>query len=217
MKRNLINWIGILGVISLLSYTVAVIFAPLAYPGYNWLSQAVSDLSANNAPSRTLWNQLSSLYGPCGIVSVTTVCIFIKDKLNKTSRWGIYLFCIMNWISNVGYTMFPLSDSGNAGAFQDIMHIYVITVLVVLLSIISLVLIMIGGYKNRKHLSLAIFASTTLFLMFVGAIGTNIAPKKIFGVFERFSVFAVTIFNAVLGIYLFNNFKWVTNYEESNI
>lgn len=217
MKRNLINWIGILGVISLLSYTVAVIFAPLAYPGYNWLSQAVSDLSANNAPSRTLWNQLSSLYGPCGIVSVTTVCIFIKDKLNKTSRWGIYLFCIMNWISNVGYTMFPLYDSGNAGAFQDIMHIYVITVLVVLLSIISLVLIMIGGYKNRKHLSLAIFASTTLFLMFVGAIGTNIAPKEIFGVFERFSVFAVTIFNAVLGIYLFNNFKWVTNYKESNI
>lgn len=217
MKRNLINWIGILGVISLLSYTVAVIFAPLAYPGYNWLSQAVSDLSANNAPSRTLWNQLSSLYGPCGIVSITTVCIFIKDKLNKTSRWGIYLFCIMNWISNVGYTMFPLSDSGNAGAFQDIMHIYVITVLVVLLSIISLVLIMIGGYKNRKHLSLAIFASTTLFLMLVGAIGTNIAPKEIFGVFERFSVFAVTIFNAVLGIYLFNNFKWVTNYEESNI
>ena len=217
MKRNLINWIGILGVISLLSYVVAVIFTPLAYPGYNWLSQAVSDLSANNAPSRTLWNQLSSLYGPCGIVSITTVCIFIKDKLNKTSRWGIYLFCIMNWISNVGYTMFPLSDSGNAGAFQDIMHIYVITVLVVLLSIISLVLIMIGGYKNRKHLSLAIFASTTLFLMFVGAIGTNIVPKEIFGVFERFSVFAVTIFNAVLGIYLFNNFKWVTNYEESNI
>ena len=107
--------------------------------------------------------------------------------------------------------MFPLSDSGNAGAFQDIMHIYVITVLVVLLSIISILLIMIGGYKNRKHLSLAIFASTTLFLMFVGAIGTNIAPKEIF------SVFAVTIFNAVLGIYLLNNFKWVTNYEESNI
>ena len=53
--------------------------------------------------------------------------------------------------------------------------------------------------------------------MFVGAIGTNIAPKEIFGVFERFSVFAVTIFNAVLGIYLFNNFKLVTNYEESNI
>lgn len=217
MKRNLINWIGILGVISLLSYTVAVIFAPLAYPGYNWLSQAVSDLSANNAPSRTLWNQLSSLYGPCGIVSITTVCIFIKDKLNKTTRCGLYLFCVMNWISNVGYTMFPLSDSGNAGSFQDIMHIYVITVLVVLLSIISLVLIMIGEYKNRKHLSLAIFASTTLFLMFVGAIGTNVAPKGIFGVFERFSVFAVTIFNAILGIYLFNNFKWVTYYEESNI
>ena len=52
---------GILGIVSFLSYTAAVIFAPTAYPGYQWLGQAVSDLSAANAPSRTLWNQLASL------------------------------------------------------------------------------------------------------------------------------------------------------------
>lgn len=60
---------------------------------------------------------------------VTMVCVFIQGKLNKTLRTGIYLFAIMNWISSVGYTMFPLSDSGNAGAVQDIIHIYVITAL----------------------------------------------------------------------------------------
>lgn len=207
MKRTLINRLGLLGVVALLSYTAAVIFAPLAYPGYNWMAQAVSDLSAGSAPSQMLWQQLSSLYNVCGIVSVTMVCVFIQDKLTKTLRTGIYLFAIMNWISNVGYAMFPLSDSGNAGAFQDMMHIYVVTVLVVLLSIVSLIVIMIGGYRDRKYRSLAVWATMALLLMFAGAIGTNIVPREYFGIPERFSVFAATGFNAVLGFYLYWGFE----------
>ena len=99
MKKTLINYLGLLGIISLISYTLAVVFSPFGYPGYNWMSQAVSDLSAQNAPSKMLWNQLSSLYMPCGIVSITLVCVFIQQKLNKTTRRGIYLFALMNWLS----------------------------------------------------------------------------------------------------------------------
>lgn len=207
MKKTLINYLGLMGIISLLSYTAAVVFAPLAYPGYDWMSQAVSDLSAENAPSKILWVQLSSFYGVCGIVSITTVCVFIQGKLNKTIRIGIYLFAAMNWISNVGYALFPLSDSGNAGTFQDIVHIYVITALVVLLSIISLVVIMVGGFRNKTHRSLAIWAAAALLFMFAGAIGTGAVPKEFFGIPERFSVFAAVGFNAVLGIYLFCGFE----------
>lgn len=207
MKKTLINYLGLLGVISLLSYTAAVVFAPFAYPGYDWMSQAVSDLSASSAPSKMLWEQLSSLYGVCGIVSIMMVCVFVKDKLNKTLRIGIYIFAAMNWISNVGYAMFPLSDSGNAGAFQDIIHIYVITPLVVLLSIASLVIIMIGGFRDKRYRYLAVCAAIALLLMFAGAIGTGVVPKEFFGIPERFSVFAATGFNAVLGICLFNGFK----------
>lgn len=199
--------LGICGIISLLSYTAMVFFSPLAYPGYEWLRMAVSDLSANNAPSRMLWQQLSSLYDVCGVVCVTLVCVFIQGKLTKTLRIGIYLFAGMNWISNVGYAMFPLSDSGNAGTFQDIMHIYVMTVLVILLSIVSLIVIMVGGYRERKYRSLAIWATIALALMFAGAIGTNILPRELFGIPERFSVFAATGFNAVLGVYLFQGFS----------
>ena len=193
MKKTLINYLGLLGLISLISYSAAVIFAPLSYPGYNWLTQAVSDLSASDAPSLMLWNQLSSLYGVCGIVSITLVVIYIKDKLTKSMCIGIYLFCVMNYISNIGYTMFPLSTSGNPNSFQDIMHIYVITVAVVLLSIISLLVIIISGFRNNDHKYISVVALIALTLMFIGAIGTNVAPKSIFGVFERFSVFAVTI------------------------
>lgn len=207
MKKTLIYWLGLLGVISLLSYTAAVVFSPLAYPGYDWMAQAVSDLMAENSPSKMLWNQLSSLYGVCGMVCVMMVCVFIQGKLNKSLRLGIYLFAVMYWVSSIGYEMFPLSDSGYAGTFQDIMHTYVVTVLVVLLSIISLIFIMVGGFRDKQFQSLAIWATVTLLLMFVGAIGVGVVPKEYFGIVERFSLFAATGFNAVLGIYLFKGFQ----------
>lgn len=171
------------------------------------MAQAVSDLSASNAPSKMLWQQLSSLYGVCGIVSVTMVCVFIQGRLTKTLRIGIYLFAIMNWVSNVGYALFPLSESGNAGTFQDSMHIYVVTAFVVLLSIVSLVVIMVGGYRNKQYRSLAVWATAALSSMLLGAICTNIVPKEFFGIPERFSVFAATGFNAVLGMYLYTGFE----------
>ena len=206
MNRALINRLGLLGVFSLLSYTAAVIFAPLAYPGYNWLTQAVSDLSAENAPSAILWDQLAAVYDSCSIVCVTLVCIFIQGRLTKTLRIGIYLFSAMNWISKIGYTAFPLTDSGYAGTFQDFMHVYVVTALVVMLSIASLILIMVGGFRSKeKYRSLAIWASIALAMMFIGAAGSGAAPDY-FGIFERFSVFSATGFTAVLGIYLFTGF-----------
>lgn len=206
MKKTLIQWLGLLGVISLLSYTAAVVFSPLAYPGYDWMEQAVSDLMAENSPSKMLWNQLASLYGACGIVSIMMVCVFIQGRLNKTLRLGIYLFAVMYWVSSVGYTMFPLSESGYAGSFQDIMHTYVVTVLVVLLSIVSLITIVIGGFRSKQYKSLAIWAALALLLMFAGAVGVGVVPREYFGIPERFSLFAATGFNAVLGIYLFRGF-----------
>lgn len=205
MKRSLLNWCGLLGIVSLLSYAAAVVFSPLAYPGYNWMSQAVSDLSAASAPSLMLWNRLSSLYGVCGMISIMMVCVGIQGKLTKTLRLGVYLFAAMNWVSSVGYSMFPLSTSGYAGTFQDIMHM-VITVLVVVLSIASLVTIIVGGIKSKVHRSYAVWAGIALGLMMAGAVGSGAVPVQYFGIFERFSVFAATGFNAVLGIYLFKEF-----------
>ena len=202
MKKTLLQKLGLLGVVSLLSYAAAVIFAPLAYPGYRWTAQAVSDLSAANAPSLALWNQLSALYNTCEVLCATIVCIGIQGKKTKLLRAGIYLFAIMEWISAVGYRMFPLSDSGYAGAFQDVMHM-AITAAVVLLSIVSLALIIAAGIKSRSCRSYGVCAAIALSMMLVGALGMKVVPADYFGVVERFSVFAATGFNAALGIHLF--------------
>lgn len=202
MKKNILNYCGLFGVVAFLSYTAAVVFSPLAYPGYNWMEQAVSDLSAANAPSRTLWNQLSCLYNVCTLISAMMVCVGIQGRTTKLLRVGIYIFTFMEWISAVGFTVFPLSDSGYAGTFQDQMHIFS-TVMVVVLSIVSLVMIIIAGVKDKSCRSYGICAGIALGMMLVGALGMNVVPRTYFGVVERFSVFAATGFNAVLGIELY--------------
>ena len=196
------NYCGLLGIVALLSYTAAVVFSPLAYPGYNWMAQAVSDLSATNAPSLRLWNQLSSLYNICTLICAMMVCAGIQGKGSRLLRTGIYLFTAMEWISAVGFSVFPLSDSGYAGTFQDKMHI-LSTILVVLLSIVSLVMLIIAGVKRKEYRSFGVFAGIALGMMLVGALGMNIVSKEYFGVVERFSVFAAVGYNAVLGIELF--------------
>ena len=224
MKKSLINLLGLLGIISFLSYAAAVVFSPLAYPGYDWMSRAVSDLSAANAPSLGFWNQLAAFYGLCGVTCITLVCVYIQDKLNRSLRLGIYLFAGMQWISGIGFTMFPLTDAGYtesasdafdalskmSGNFQDTMHI-VVTALVVMLSIVSLLFIIIGGYCKKKYISLAVCATISLILMMIGGIGTGIVPKEMFGIIQRFSNFSATGFNAVLGIYLFGGFAGYKN------
>lgn len=208
-KKKLLNWLGLIGIIQLISYTAAIIFSPMAFPGYDWKSMAASDLSAMDAPSRILWDQLSAFYNVGSVVCATCVSIYVSDKRISTKlfRLGVYLFTIMNWISNVGYKMFPLSDSGkNIEGFQEIMHM-VTTAAVVLLSIVSLVLLIIVGCKKKEMRGIGIWAIIALILMFVGAIGSGAVPKEYFGIFERFSTFSAVGFNAVLGVYLFKGFN----------
>ncbi len=209
MNRKLINWLGLLGILAFISYAAALIFSPLDFPGYNWMEQAASDLSADSAPSRHLWSQLSALYDAGSVVCATCIAIFVSE--NKTStklfRLGIYLFAFMNWISKVGYQMFALSDAGkDIKGFQEVMHM-VVTVLVVLLSIVSLVILITSGFKDKEMKGIGVWAAVALGMMFMGPVGMGVFPKQYFGIFERFSTIAAVGFNAVLGVYLFRGFQ----------
>ena len=208
MNKKLINIMGLTGIVQFLSYAAAVIFSPLDYPGYDRLAQAVSDLSAESAPSRMLWDRLSACYSSFSIVCITCVAVYVRDRKigTKLFRLGICLFMLMSWISHVGYKMFPLTDAGKEiTTFPEKMHIAV-TVAVVLLSIVSLTLIIIAGFGKAKQKGCAICAAVALGMMFVGAIGKGAVPPEYFGLVERFSVFAAVGYTAVLGIFLFKGF-----------
>lgn len=195
-----VRMFGILGVISLLSYTAMVVFSPLAYPGYDWLSMAVSDLGAEGAPSEQLASQLNALFGPCGLVSIMFVCVGVAGCKSKVLKSGIYFFAAMEWVCNVGYNLFPWVKDAPASNPQNVMHLLV-TVLVVVFSLASLVLVAIGARKEEMK-SLGIWAIVCLVAMLIGPLGTSLLPQAVFGLFERFSTFSAVVFNAILGIYL---------------
>ena len=192
--------LGICGIISLLSYTAMVVFSPLAYPGYDWLSMAVSDLSAVGAPSAELAGQLNALYGPCGLVSIMAVCVASQNLKTKILRLGIYFFAAMEWISDVGYKLFPWVADADSSHPQNEMHL-IVTALVVIFSLAALILSIIGAKKEGMK-SLFIWACVCLTAMLLGPVGTGIMPKAVFGLFERFSTFSAVTFNAVLGTFL---------------
>ncbi len=192
---------GLFGIISLLSYLAMVLIAPIAYPGYQWTSMAISELSAVGAPSKDLAEQLNSLFSPCGLVSIMAVCVVCKNFKSKSLRIGIYLFAIMEWIVAVGYKMFPWVSDASFFQFQNMMHL-IVTAATVILSIAALIAIIIGSRKGEQK-ALGVWAIICLVAMFGGAIGTGVLPKEVFGIAERFSTFSVVIYNAVLGYYLF--------------
>lgn len=199
MEKRL-RMLGILGMISLLSYTAMVVFSPLTYPGYDWMSMAVSDLSAEGAPSKALVSQLNALFGPCGLVSIMAVCVGVAGCKSKVMKLGIYSFAAMEWVCGVGYDLFPWVSGAPASNPQNVMHLGV-TVVVVVLSLASLILVAIGAGTEQMK-SLRIWAMICLVAMMIGPIGTALLPKAVFGLFERFSTFSAVVFNAVLGIYL---------------
>ena len=209
MNRKLINWIGLTGLAALISYAAAAYFCRGAFPGYNWMESAVSDLSAETAPSRQLWDKLSSFYSAGSIVCATCAAIYVSEKRISTKlfRVGIYLFTVMNWISKIGFEMFALDDAGKQiSSFQEVMHM-VITALVVILSIVSLVLLIIAGIKKKEVRGVGIWAAVFFAMMLMGPIGMQALPPEYFGIAERFSIYSAIGFNAVLGIYLFNGFE----------
>ena len=207
-KKKLINWLALSGIFSIVFYLLHDIVGAMNYPGYNWMSQAVSDLTATDSPSFVIASGFVTVYKILSCLCSAIVCILVKNEKKKTLTIGIYLFSIMNYISAIGYALFPLSSSGFDGSIQSILHIYVITTLVVLLSIISLIIIAVGSLKGEdKHKLLGIFAIISLILMFLGAVGSQNVSKEIFGIFERFSTYSAVIFTGILGVYGFKVFK----------
>jgi hypothetical protein len=202
-RRTTINWISLTGVVAVFFYFAHVVLGRMGYDGYNWMAQAISDLTALDSPSYIVASRFSALYGALAGLGSLGAYLSVEKSSPALARRGFAVLCAMYWTSFVGYTMFPLSGEGYQGTVQDIFHFYVVTVLVVLLSISGLTLVFLGGRKFGGFRTVSRLAIATLALTLVGAIGTGLAPARLFGVFERVSAFPMVIFAGILGVFGF--------------
>lgn len=208
-NKSIRYWLLICGILNVVFYLLHDCIGARFYPGYNWMAQAVSDLTATDAPSRLIASEFTKIHGIFSCVACTLICICAKELWKEASekilRLGLYLFVTMHWISAIGYSLFPLTGSGYDGSFQSFVHVYVITVLVVLLSIVSLILIAVVGFKSGNKV-LAWCAVVAFLMMFFGAAGSAAVPRAYFGIVERFSTYSAVCFTAVIAVIAFLKF-----------
>jgi hypothetical membrane protein len=205
-NKKLIEIFSLFGVIGVFFYFLHVILGSLFYEGYNPMAQAISDLTASNSPSRNIARPFSFFYGIFTVIFSTYFFVYFRQKINKFVTFGAGFFCIMTIVSFLGYTFFPLSESGYAGTFQDIMHMAV-TVAVVLLTIVSLILFMTGFFRTQNIKYLGIISLYTFLLLLTGAMLLNIFPKELFGIAERINVYSVVIFTGILSFWMYKYIK----------
>lgn len=121
-------------------------------------------MSADSAPSRGLWNRLAALYSAGSVVCATCSGVYVSERkiLSRLFRMGVNLFAWMNWASNVGYTRFPLADSGKEIAyFREVKHMAV-TIMMVVFSIASLVCLIVNGCRDRRTKGIGAWAAPAL-------------------------------------------------------
>jgi len=206
-NKKLAEIFSLFGVIGVFFYFLHVIFGTLFYEGYNPMAQAISDLTASNSPSKNIAGTFSFFYGIFTVIFSTYFFVCFKQKINRCVTFGAGFFCIMTIVSFLGYSFFPLSESGYAGTFQDKMHITV-TIAVVLFTIAALISFAIGFFKTEKLKYLAIISLCTFLLLLTGSMLMNILPKEYFGIAERINVYSIVIYTGILSF-------WMYKYKEA--
>jgi len=204
-KDKMIGLIALVsGVLCVLFYLLHDVIGAMNYPGYDFMRQAVSDLTAVDAPSFAVASGYSAVYGIFSCICCVMMCLLAMDQV-KGVRIGIILFVAMSFVSAIGYSLFPLTSGGYDGSVQSMIHVYVLTILVVLLSIASLISLAYFGFKDGQKV-LGVVSVVCLLCMMFGAAGSNALSPDVFGLVERFSTYSAVVFTGFLGAYGY--MKW---------
>jgi len=198
-KQKFLQYCGYFGVLGIVCYFCHVIIGGLLYDNYDPISQAISDLTAKGSPSLIVARVFTAIYGICMIAFFTAFYLFFCKKINRVFSLGTMFLLIMQTVSFVGYTAFPLSEAGFARTFQDTMHL-IVTIVVVITSITALILLAIGFFR-AKHKRLGIGAIVTLFCMMFGSILLGAVPQ-VMGIGERLNIYALHIYFGILAVWL---------------
>jgi len=157
MKRTLL----LCGIFSSLWYVAINAFVPMQYPGYDVASYTVSELSAIDAPTRTLWVSLCVFYSL--LLISFGIGIWLSAGLQKKLRFVAALFI---FDAVFGFFWPPMHQreviAAGGATFTDTMHLLWAYIT------IGLMVLRIGfgaAAFGKKFRVLSIFV-TILFVMF---------------------------------------------------
>ncbi|MGZ5133858.1 MAG: DUF998 domain-containing protein, partial [Flavitalea sp.] len=136
-KQSVKKFMLLCGLFSSLLYVAMNIIVPMYYPGYSSASQTVSELSAVDAPTRSLWVIPGTIYTLLMVAFGWGVWNSVKDN-RKLRTVGSLL--IIYGLLGIGWPLAPMHQreviAAGGGTLSDTMHIVfsIVTSLLMLLA-----------------------------------------------------------------------------------
>src|SRR6185295_18648956 len=187
----------ICGILSSLLYVLMNIFVPLLFEGYNIPSQTVSELSAIDAPTRTLWVFLAIVY--ILLFGAFGWGVWKSANGNRSLRTVATLIMVYV-IINVYWP--PMHLRGNEPTLTDTLHIVWAMVTLPLMMLIM----GFGAAALGKRFRFYTIATFVVFITFGILIGTEAPgiPKNLptphIGTWERINIGAYMLWVMVFAI-----------------
>lgn len=193
----------IAGVLSSLVYAVADVIGGIRYPGYDFTSQAVSELMAIGAPTERFVDTLFIMY--CLLALAFGVGVYREGvRWSRRVRTAGALLIVNAIIGTTLPTLFEMHPRGMGGPRSDTPHIIVTGILVML----QLAAIGFAALALGKRFRLYSFA-TLLVVVVLGVASVPYSfrvdagqPTPGFGILERILIYAFVLWVTVLALRL---------------
>ncbi|MCX5780080.1 MAG: DUF998 domain-containing protein [Firmicutes bacterium] len=197
------------GIISSLLWLGGDILASIMYDGYSYTSQAVSELSAIGAPTRSLLNPINITYSV--LLFAFGLGVWTTSGRQRPLRFtGILL--ITHAILGLASLVFPMTLRGGDTTISDTMHL-------IFYSVIPLVIVLIiwfGSSINGKWFRFYSIGTILMILLFgawAGMAAPQVAaglPTPWLGVKERINIYGYMLWVMVLARVLLRKEKFIS-------
>jgi len=208
MQRRLLLYCG---VVASLLYIAMNILIPFLYEGYNWKTQVVSELSAVDAPTRSLWF-------PLGIAYTLLIAAFglgiLRSAGQKRSLHIVGILMLLHGLLGLAWSPMHQREvlAAGGGTFSDTLHIVMsaITVLLMFFSIGFGSAAFGRGFRIYSMLTIIVFIAFGI-LTFKEApqIDKNLSTPFI-GLWERINITAFMVWLLVFASILLRKRPFMT-------
>jgi hypothetical protein len=187
------------GIVSSVLYVAMNVIAGLSWQGYSFASQSISELSAIDAPSRSIWVPLGFAYG--ALLIAFGVGVWLSADQNRRLRVAAAMLIA---IGVLGLFWPPMHLRGTVASLTDTLHIAfaIITTILIMLAIAFGAGALGQRFRMYSYASLAALVLAGL-LSFADAprLAAN-EPTPWLGVLERINLAIYLAWVAALGFLL---------------
>ncbi len=203
----------ICGIIASILYISTDTLASLLYTGYNFTDQAISELLAIDAPTRSFVAPLFTVYDI--LLIAFALGIWLSAGKKRVLRIMAGLMVGNAAIGLLLWNVFPMHMQGAEATFTDTMHVLLAGVGVILILLVVVLGSLAFGKRFRFYsigTILLFFVPTILIFLLLSMSFPQFSEKivtmpPLTGVSERFSTYVCLLWQVVLAIVLLRSEK----------